>query len=150
MTAASPTPQRPEIHASAQCACGAVSVAARGTVRSMFLCACEDCQRATGTGHAAVLMLRADDVTVSGPTRAYATQAQSGATMTRWTCARCGTPVAAQSSRATTLINLPVGLFGAAGAGWFRPSQLLFARSLRAWDQVDPDLPRHATYRESP
>jgi len=150
MTSASPTVPRPEIHASAQCACGAVSVAAHGTVRSMFLCACEDCQRATGTGHAAVLMLRADDVDLSGPTRPHVATAQSGATMTRWTCATCGTPVAAQSSRATTLLNLPVGLFGAAAAGWFRPSQLLFARSLRAWDHVDPDLPRHATYRESP
>lgn len=143
------TQTRPEIDAVARCACGAVSVATHGTVRSMFLCACEDCQRATGTGHSAVFLMRAGDVEVTGETHSYTVLAASGAEMTRWTCATCGTPVYAQSSRATTLVNLPVGLFGPAAAEWFAPNQVLFARTLRPWDTIDPALPRHATYRES-
>ena len=42
---------------------------------------------------------------------------------------------------------MPVGFFGA-GADWFVPSQLIFARSHRDWDLIPADLPQHATYRE--
>ena len=43
---------------------------------------------------------------------------------------------------------LPVGLFGAAAADWYEPSQLIFARSHREWDLVAAGLPRHQTYRD--
>ena len=41
---------RPIVDLAAGCACGAVGVAFKGKVKAMFLCACEDCQKATGTG----------------------------------------------------------------------------------------------------
>ncbi len=114
----------------------------------MFLCACEDCQRSTGTGHAAVVLARPRDVTVEGVTRSFARPANSGATLTRHFCPDCGTPLYAQSSRAPGVMMLPVGLFGASAEGWFRPGQVIFARSLRGWDTIAPELPRHATYRD--
>ena len=42
---------------------------------------------------------------------------------------------------------LPAGLFGAAAADWYRPNQLIFARSHREWDVIAEDLPMHDTYR---
>lgn len=138
---------QPEIALSERCACGAVTVRVAGRVRSMFLCSCEDCQRATGTGHATVALISSDDLEVTGETRSFARPAHSGATLTRWFCPNCGTPLYAKSSRAEGLAMLPVGLFGP-GAGWFSPSQLIFARSHHAWDVVDDPLPRHATYRD--
>jgi hypothetical protein len=138
---------RPEIDLVARCACGGVSVHAKGIVRSMLLCACEDCQKATGTGHSAIIIMRAADVQVEGATASFASAAESGATLTRWFCHTCGTPLNGQSSRAETLVNLPAGLFGAATADWFVPSQLIFARSHRDWDALPDTLPQHATYR---
>lgn len=116
----------------------------------MFLCACQDCQRASGAGHAAALLMPTGAVGISGDTRRHEVTAASGATMRRWFCAQCGTPIAARSSRAEAVTSLPIGLFAGAST-WFRPRHLLFARSLRAWDSVDPALPRHQTYpdRES-
>lgn len=139
---------RPEVDLSASCACGAVTVAFRGRVLSMFMCSCEDCQRATGTGHSTVALASAGDVTVSGEARGFARPSDSGATFTRHFCPACGTPLYGKSSRAPRLVMLPVGLFGAANAGWFVPNQLIFARSHREWDLVAAELPRHATYRE--
>jgi hypothetical protein len=118
-----------------------------GKVLSMFLCSCEDCQRASGTGHAAVVLARAADVTVSGETRSFVRPANSGATMTRHFCPTCATPLYARSSRAPDVIMLPAGLFGAAAADWYEPNQLIFARSHRPWDTIAGDLPQHATYR---
>lgn len=144
------SPERISIDEVAHCACEAVSVIARGDILSMFLCACEDCQRASGTGHAAAILMRTDAVVISGDMRRNEVVAASGATMARWFCTQCGTPIAARSSRAESLTSLPIGIFGAAGT-WFRPRHLLFARSLRLWDRIDPVLPRHQTYpdRES-
>ncbi len=141
------TPPKPEIDATAACACGQVTVRVAGRVRSMFLCSCEDCQRSTGTGHSTVALVAIGDLTVTGEPRSFARPAHSGATLTRWFCPSCGTPLYARSSRAEGLAMLPVGLFGAA-AGWFAPNQLIFARSHHDWDVVDDHLPRHATYRD--
>jgi hypothetical protein len=139
---------RPIVDLIAHCACGAVSVRFAGKVLSMFMCSCEDCQRATGAGHSAILLARPADVAVIGPARSFARPANSGATLTRSFCPDCGTPLFAVSSRAPDVRMLPVGLFGAAAAEWYVPNQLIFARSHRDWDLIDPDLPQHQTYRD--
>lgn len=140
---------RPVVDVSARCACGAVDVSFKGKVLSMFLCACEDCQRAGGAGHSAVVLARPDDVTITGATRSFARPANSGAVMTRSFCPECGTPLVGHSSRAPEVLMLPVGLFGAAAAEWYRPGQLIFARSHREWDDIAAELPRHQTYRDA-
>ena len=130
-----------------RCACGAVSVGVNGPIYSMFMCSCEDCQKASGTGHATVAIADPADVTIVGAIKSFARPAASGATFTRYFCPECGTPLYGKSSRAPDAIMLPVGLFGA-DAQWFVPNQLIFARSHREWDRIAEELPRHATYRE--
>jgi hypothetical protein len=140
---------RPEVDLEASCACGAVRIGVRGTIYSMFLCACEDCQKATGTGHATVAIMNTASVTVSGTTRCVDRPAASGAVFTRCFCPDCGTPLFGKSSRAPQSVMLPVGLFGRQ-AQWYVPNQLIFARSHHRWDQIDEALPRHETYRDQP
>lgn len=137
---------RPLVDIATGCACGAVSVAVKGPVFAMFMCSCEDCQKASGTGHSAVALVSPRSVTVTGEVRSFARQANSGATFTRHFCPACGTPLYGISSRAPEAMLLPVGLLGG-GAGWFRPSQLIFARTHREWDEIAADIPRHETYR---
>jgi len=139
---------RPVVDVTTRCACGAVSITFSGKVLGMFLCSCEDCQRATGTGHSAVVLARPADVTLAGTAKSFARPANSGATLTRSFCPECGTPLLARSSRAPELLMLPVGLFGKDAADWYLPSQLIFARSHSDWDLIDPALPQHATYRD--
>lgn len=138
---------RPVVDLAARCACGAVGMTVRGTVYSMIMCACEDCQRATGTGHSALFLVDPASVEVSGETRGFAVTSDSGATFTRSFCPTCGTPLFGRSSRAPRSMAIPVGLFGK-DTPWFAPSQLIFSRSHRAWDAMAADLPRHATYRQ--
>jgi hypothetical protein len=121
-------------------------MAVKGSIDAMFMCACEDCQRATGTGHSTVAMARAEAVTVTGETRSYTRPAASGASFTRWFCPTCGTPLHGASSRAPAALLLPVGFFGA-DASWFAPNQLIFSRSHRGWDLIAAELPQYDTYR---
>ena len=143
-------PREPKaiVDLSATCACGAVTVAVKGPIWSMFMCSCEDCQKASGAGHSAVAITDPDAVKVTGAVRQFSRPADSGATFTRSFCPACGTPLLGQSSRAPGNIMLPVGLFGGNAADWFVPNQLIFARSHRDWDTIAADLPQHATYRE--
>ncbi len=137
---------RPELDLAATCDGGAVSVAVRGRVTSMFQCSCTNCQTVSGSGHSSVALLPEDAVTLSGPTTGYDRPAASGATFTRRFCPVCGTTVHAASSRAPGIVIIPVGLFAGAN-DWFEPSQLIFATNHPAWDLIPAHLPRHAAYR---
>lgn len=137
------------VEAKGNCDCGAVTLTANGRVRSMFACSCLNCQRATGTGHAAIALFAAADIEVQGETKPYTRDAASGATFTRHFCPNCGTTTHAQSSRAPDLLILPVGVF-ASDNQWFKPRHLLFARSHQSWDALPDGLPIHATYPEKP
>jgi hypothetical protein len=143
-----PERTRPVVDISATCACGAVTVAIKGTVYSMFMCSCEDCQKASGTGHSAAFVVDPSSLTVTGKTRSFARPAASGATLTHTFCPTCGTPLHGSSSRNPRGAMIPVGLFGKAAAEWYLPNQLIFSRSHREWDVIAAELPRHDTYRE--
>lgn len=119
----------------------------QGPVYSMFLCTCEDCQKATGTGHSAVAIVDPSSVVVTGTTQSFERPAASGATFTRSFCPNCGTPIHGRSSRRNDAVMLPVGLFGK-DVDWFAPTQVIFSRSHRDWDTIADDLPRHETYRQ--
>lgn len=114
----------------------------------MLLCSCTDCQRASGTGHAAVALVPASAVTVSGMPKSFDWPSDSGATFTRHFCPGCGTPLYGQSSRAPDMRMIPIGFF-AGQNDWFEPNQLIFARSQQEWDLVADHLPKHEKYRES-
>lgn len=135
------------LNQSASCACGQVTLSLAGRVLSMFLCACLECQKASGTGHAEVVLARRETVTLTGPRTHYARPAASGATFTREFCPACGAPILGHSSRAPEIFMIPVGLFAPDNA-WFAPNQVIFARSHQAWDTIADHLPRHQTYKE--
>ncbi|SFC59006.1 GFA family protein [Devosia psychrophila] len=142
-------PEHPEIDLNAHCDCGAITLTAKGRVISMFQCACDNCQRVSGSGHSSVVLLSTEAVRVTGATKSHARPADSGATFTRHFCPKCGTTIYAQSSRAPAFRILPVGLFSGQN-DWFVPNQLIFNRSHRGWDLVADHLPRHERYRDAP
>jgi hypothetical protein len=149
MNAQMPHPTRPRLDLTTTCACGAVHVSLRGPAYAMLLCSCLDCQKSSGTGHSAVSFVNAEDFEITGATSSYSRSADSGAVFTRHFCPNCGTPVFGQSSRAPRFAMVPVGLF-AGQSEWFRPNQLIFARTHQQWDVVASDLPSYLAYREKP
>lgn len=136
----------PEIDLAATCDCGAVTLNASGPVVSMFQCACQHCQKVSGSGHSSIMLLPAEAVRATGATKSHVRPADSGAIFTRHFCPECGTTLFAQSSRAPAFRIVPAGLF-AGQNDWFKPNQLIFARSHADWDLVDMAMPHHAAYR---
>ena len=121
---------------------------ARAACCSMLMCSCEDCQKATGTGHSAFALFRAADVTVTGETRSFTAAIQFRRNLHPLVlpqlrhAARMAARAAPRPYRC-----VPVGLVRQR-RGWYRPNQLIFARSHHDWDMVDAALPRWQTYRD--
>ena len=112
-----------------------------------MLCACKDCQTASGSGHTA-LALYSDEITqISGETNSFSVVADSGAAVNRHFCPACGTPIFGVTARVPGHKLIPAGLLGEAASD-YSPKSMIFAQSRMNWDFVDPKLPQHAKYKE--
>lgn len=118
---------------------------AKGRVLSMLVCSCLDCRKATGTGHSGFVIMRSEDVTITGLPRHFERIAASGANISRHFCPDCGTPLKGKTSRSPALTLIPVGLF--TDPYWFAPTQAIFSRSHLDWDTLPLGVPQYDTYR---
>lgn len=121
-----------------RCACGDVSYSLCEQPKFSYLCQCRQCQRATGSGHAALMMVRADSLDISGSMRFFDQLTDSGNTMSRGFCPNCGTPIVLQSSGHPEVRFMTAGSLD--NADVFQPSQLLWHSQGHSWDSISPDL----------
>ena len=75
------------------CACGAVRYEIAADPQFQGQCQCRDCQRATGTGHADGLGFPENAVALVGTLSFYEVIGDSGKTVSRGFCPKCGSPV---------------------------------------------------------
>ena len=127
------------------CACGAVEIEISGKPRTSMLCACKDCQKATGTGHAAFALFQDEHVQLAGETKSFAVTARSGAAVHRHFCPNCGTPLFAVTERAPGHKLIPASYLEHLD---YTPKILIFGRSLPDWDMIGNDIPTYETYKE--
>ncbi len=119
------------------CRCGAVrySIGARPLLAGF--CQCRDCQRASGTGHSAGVLVSRDAFQLHGEPTLYRCTADSGNPKTYAFCAVCGSPL---------FVEEIAGVFVSAGSlddpADFAPELLIYTASGHGWDHVDPALPR--------
>jgi hypothetical protein len=118
----------------ASCLCGAVRVTVSAEPFFVGKCYCTDCQKESGGGHNTVVVVPDAGLNVSGETRGFGKMADSGATVVRHFCPKCGTTLYAQSEtvpgasalRAGTLdeappITLEMAIYWASAASWDEP-----------------------------
>jgi hypothetical protein len=123
------------------CLCGAVryEIKADAPLGARH-CWCRVCQYlGAGTGAVSALF-RTEDVAVSGPLTDYVCKADSGATMHRRFCARCGTDVFSEAEERPTLIFVRAGSLDDPNLA--APTATIWPQSAPNWACFDPDLPR--------
>lgn len=120
------------------CACGAVRYEAGVEPVRAFYCQCRACQRATGTGHASIVVFPRAAVKMTGRTVEYSQKADSGSQMVRGFCPTCGSPLYGKPQAASDYIGLFVG--GLDDPQHFKPQAAVFTASGQPWDQLDPAL----------
>ena len=122
------------------CLCGAVryEIEADAPLGARY-CWCRVCQYlGAGTGAVSALF-RTQDVAVSGPLTDYVCQADSGSTMHRRFCARCGTDVFSEAEERPTVIFVRAGTLDDPNQA--TPTATIWTKSAPKWACFDPSLP---------
>jgi hypothetical protein len=116
------------------CACGAIRYATETDPIVMVNCHCRDCQRTTGGGYAAVMVLPAQAVTLTGEPRYFRTVGDAGKWVDRGFCPVCGSPVTLKLERFPDAIGIQAASLDEPKQ--FAPAMDLFTASAQPWDHM--------------
>jgi len=122
----------------AACACGALSVTARGEPVDVYLCGCLDCQRGTGSAFSYAAMFPDSAVTIAGERTHYESRGDSGRAIESSFCPTCGTAVMFRAEGLPGVVGLPVGCF--ADPSFARPSKMFWASRRHHWLDLPADI----------
>ena len=122
------------------CICGAVRYECVAEPEFSIICQCRQCQRISGSGHAASFAVSAKATTIEGQISFYPLTADSGNTVSNGFCANCGAPLLKKTTKLPELLFFHAGTLD--DPALFRPQMVVFEESKQPWDHVDPALPR--------
>ena len=94
---------------SGKCLCGNVSYKCRSEPKAVFNCHCEDCRRATGSVFGTNLFVSENMVEITGKVSSYSHTADSGSTMTKMFCSKCGSLLFGRNSSKVSVLSIRAG-----------------------------------------
>jgi hypothetical protein len=131
------------------CACGAIRYECTAPPLGMVNCHCRDCQRASGSGYSATLIMAANSVRLlRGTCNAHQTVAESGNVAKREFCGVCGTPLFAGSLARPEFLGVKAASLD--DPRWFAPEADVWVGSAQPWDHMDPDVAKFPRNRPRP
>ena len=119
------------------CACGAVRYTVNADPVLMLNCHCRDCQRATGSAYAPVVVVPRDSVQIAGDLKYYRIVGESGSAVERGFCPKCGSRVVGNLERFPEIVGLLAG--GLDDPSLHRPTMDIFTASAPPWDHMAPE-----------
>jgi hypothetical protein len=129
------------------CACGRIRYELAEDPIFQLLCYCADCQKASGSAFAEVLLVAADRLTLTGAEPKYhSVKADSGRTMNRGFCEHCGSPILIRRQETPQIAFVQAGSLDEPQS--FRPAAAVFtcrapasappAGNIPAFDKAPP------------
>lgn len=127
------------------CLCGDIRYEADGEIVRMARCHCNDCRRGTGASFATNVFVPVDALKITqGEPKTFQHPTDSGGTMTRKFCPRCGSPLFGQSSNSPNTWSIRAGSID--DAGFVRPTIEVYTSRALACTALGEDTTH---YRES-
>ncbi len=127
------------------CLCGAIRYEVAAPVERILMCHCRNCQKATGAGASANVVVPAAALTFSrGTPRLFSQQVDSGHTLHRAFCGDCGSPIYSRRDHVPDWLVLKVGTLdrphGAVVAN-------LWTQSASAWTPIQAGVDNYPQNR---
>lgn len=116
------------------CACGAVRYETDADPIVMLNCHCSDCRKASGSGYAAIVIVRKDSLQRHGEARFHKVRGGSGRTVERGFCTNCGSPIFVKVERFPDLLGVQAGSLD--DPAQHKPSMDLYTDSAPPWDSM--------------
>lgn len=124
------------------CLCGNYSYQFdRETVVSCHHCHCTDCQKATGSGKATIIMVPINELKSEGELKTYTVTGSAGRTVTRAFCADCGSQVLSYVAEMPDLRFIKAGTLE--DSSWVTIDSSFWTSSAQVWSPADPDVLAH-------
>ena len=124
------------------CACGAIRYECDADPIIMMNCHCRDCQKASGSGYAAIVVVPKAAVKIRGEPRYHKVIGQSGKATERGFCTNCGSPMTVTSERRPDVLGLQAGSLD--DPSTYQPMMDVFTSSSQPWDQMDVKLQKYS------
>lgn len=122
------------------CACGQVRYDFNGEMAMAVHCHCRDCQRASGSGSAAIFAANRNDVQLSGNTSSFESKGDSGQAVVRHFCPNCGSPLFSHVEVLSDLIFMRIASLD--DPSQIRPGMHIYCDSSQVWDRPNDPLPK--------
>ncbi|MGJ8620628.1 MAG: GFA family protein [Methylophilaceae bacterium] len=118
------------------CLCKAVHYETTANPLNQRVCHCKECQKAIGAAFNARLLMRIEDVSITGPVITF----NSSETLERGACSRCGTSIFSRRTSAG-VIGLTAGSLD--DASLFKPDMHFWISSKQPWIELADGLPQY-------
>ena len=124
------------------CSCGAVRYEIAADPVFMLNCHCRDCQRATGSAYAPVVVVPRNATKISGELKYFKVVGDSGKYVERGFCPKCGSRVNGNLERFPDVVGFLAGSLD--DPALHKPGMDLFTASAHHWDHMAPHLQKFA------
>ncbi len=119
------------------CTCKAIRYEIGAEPIRMLKCHCRDCQRATGSAYAALMVVPKEAFRVEGELSYHELIGGSGMPISRGFCPQCGNPIAMRLAAAPEVLIIQAASLD--DPSQFAPTYELFTSHAQPWSLVLPD-----------
>lgn len=119
------------------CVCNAVRYATTGEPVNQRICHCRLCQKAIGAAFNARVLMRIEDVSITGPVATFHTSE----TLERGFCTQCGSSVFSRRA-AAGVMGLTAGTLD--DPSLFKPDMHFWVSSKQDWLNISDGLPQYS------
>lgn len=124
-------------HMSGGCLCGEVKYKVNAEPLAMGFCHCRSCQRATGAGYIAWILLPADSLKIDGNFKEYQSIGGSGESVYRGFCANCGSRLFFRGDKLEGLKLVSASSLD--DPSQFKPQMHIWTQDAQHWDCMDDE-----------
>ena len=123
------------------CLCGAIRYQIPETSLMEAICHCKNCQKQAGTAFSTLAGIKKSDVKLTGEPKVFVdTATDSGASVERFFCGTCGSPIYSALPSQPDIIYLKTGSLD--DTSKFTPSIHVLASTKQNWFEIDTTLPQ--------
>ena len=113
------------------CLCGAVRYTLASEPAMSMVCHCIHCQKQSGTSFSLIVAVPASDIKITGEVQTYEDQGESGNTLQRQFCGKCGSPLFTLVPSAPNMVFIKAGTLD--DTSGIAPAVHIWTKSKQEW-----------------
>ena len=123
------------------CLCGAIRYQIPESSLMEAICHCKNCQKQAGSAFSTLAGIKKSDFKLTGEPKIYVDSVtDSGASVERFFCGTCGSPIYSALPSQPDVIYLKTGTLD--DTSKFNPSIHVWASTKQNWVEIDKDVPQ--------